>query len=269
MPTIGDRISLGEQRKESRRIQDFISKYFRSSGMNRAVVGLSGGIDSAVVAVLCKKALGADNLVLLYLPEDDSPPEDERHVRKLEEQVPLSTVKKISIEDKVRPFRPSLPNLDRMALANLKARVRMVLLYGMANSLNGLVVGTGNLSEWLLGYFTKYGDGAADLSPIVHLFKSEVQDLAKLLDVPKSIIDKPPSAGLWPGQTDREDLGASYQKLDKILYLFYVEEISAEGIKSRLDFPPDLVDEVIEMIESTRHKRGFSPRLDRTPDHLV
>ncbi|OGB87299.1 NAD(+) synthase [candidate division WOR-1 bacterium RIFCSPLOWO2_02_FULL_46_20] len=184
------------------------------------VFGLSGGVDSAVVGALCKKAL-PDNVLGLYLPcfSQDQDLTDAKAV-----------ADKFSIPTKLVDLQPVCDQLYQqlegkaflhkdksLTIANLKPRLRMVSLYYQANKLNYLVVGTGNRSEAVMGYFTKYGDGGVDLLPLGELLKSQVRELARKLGVPQQIIDKPPSAGLWSGQTDEEELGITYEELDKII----------------------------------------------------
>ena len=197
-------------------IKDFIKIYVRSSGCSRVVVGLSGGLDSAICAILCKDALGVNNVQCLFLPDDTTPLLDRKHV-----QLFINTFhvkcKEIEISPFVLSFHKNLKQKKKMALANIKSRVRMILLYEYANENNSLVCGTSNKSEILLGYFTKYGDGGVDFQPLGDLYKTQIYQLAKYLKIPTPIIKKPPTAGLWLGQTDEKELEMSYQTIDLIL----------------------------------------------------
>lgn len=192
----------------------WIAQSVRNAQAQGVVLGISGGIDSAVCAALAKQAL-EDNVLGLILPchtraEDLQDARTVcRHFQVPYEEVDLSEV----FDHLARLLRSS----NAKFLGNLKARLRMAVLYHRAAELGYLVMGTGNRSEWEVGYFTKYGDGAADIQPIVHLLKKDVQRLARVLKVPKPILTKPPSAGLWPGQTDEEELGFSYKQLDSFL----------------------------------------------------
>jgi len=179
------------------------------------VIGLSGGIDSAVVAALCTKALGKKNVLALIMPE-----KRDQHYKDA-----LAYAKQLGIEYKVIDIAPIVKQFDKVckpankkARANIRARVRMTLLYYYSNLLDRRVAGTSNRSELEIGYFTKWGDGAADFLPIAHLYKSQVNGLARELGVPEKIIRKKPTAGLWRGQSDEGELGISYAELDAALH---------------------------------------------------
>ena len=198
-------------------IKDFIKTYIKNSGCNGVIVGLSGGIDSAVTAILCKKILGVKNTNCVFLPDDATPKIDIEHLDLI--------VKKFNLKCEKKFIDNYLKNIDHLFIkksndiskANVKARIRMLILYEYANMTNNIVCGTSNKSEMLIGYFTKYGDGGVDIMPLGDLYKSQVYELAKYLKIPKEIINKPPSAGLLKGQTDEADLKISYKKLDLIL----------------------------------------------------
>lgn len=181
-----------------------------------AILGLSGGVDSAVVAALLVQAVPPSQVYSYYLPSESNAPSDLHDSKQLAKQLGIH-YETIPIDPLVAAYQAQLGTLSQMGLGNLKARIRMTILYAQANQLGGLVVGTGNKTELQLGYFTKYGDGGVDLLPIAHLYKTEVWALAKTLDIPQSIISKPPTAGLWPGQTDEQELGISYAVADQIL----------------------------------------------------
>lgn len=198
-------------------ISDFIKTYVNNSGCKGVIIGLSGGIDSAVTAIICKKVLGKYNTNCVFLPDEATPKSDIEHVDIL--------VKKFDLKLDKKNIDFYLKNIDDLfikkcnnfALANAKARLRMLILYEYANMTNSIVCGTSNKSELLIGYYTKYGDGGADIMPIGDLYKSQIFELAKFLEIPKEIIEKPPTAGLLKDQTDEDELKISYKKLDLIL----------------------------------------------------
>ena len=178
------------------------------------VIGLSGGIDSSVVACLAKKALGEK--VLGVIMPCYSSAIDEDYAGLIAKMLKIK-IERVSLNSTYDSILGVLPGGKKMALANLKPRVRMLILYYFANSLNYLVAGTGNKSEVLIGYFTKYGDGGCDILPLGDLLKTEVRELAKELRIPKKIIERVPSAGLWENQTDEGEIGITYEELDGII----------------------------------------------------
>jgi NAD+ synthase len=201
-------------------IQDWIKNYLKTAKATSIVVGLSGGIDSAVTAALCTNAIGKDHIISLALPCESSPQdlEDAQFIaRQLE--IKFCVLDLTSVYEKFLDITSNIPKVDKLALANLKPRLRMMALYFIGQSKgNSLIAGTSNRAELLIGYFTKYGDGAADFEPIASLYKQEVRKIAEILNIPKKIINKSPSAGLWPGQTDEEEIGLTYDSIDEILY---------------------------------------------------
>lgn len=246
--------------KENERIKDFIKTTVESANAKGVVLGLSGGLDSAVIAVLAKKALGSKNVHCYYLPEFKVRDFDKEHIDKLCEKFDLryNTIVIDSMLSKIIEF----DNTDNdLVLGNIKARIRMLKLYQYANELNCLVIGTGNKSEISIGYFTKWGDGAVDFEPIGYLYKTEVFELAKFLDIPNEIVDKPPSAGLWDGQTDEGELGITYEELDRALkWIDYVSSNVSIMTKYMLDKEmqkrePGYVKKVAELVKDSKHKR--------------
>ncbi len=195
-------------------IAAWIEETVHSAGAEGVVLGLSGGVDSAVAAALCKRALGEKALGLVMPCE--SPLSDEEDALEVARAFSLDTLT-FRLDGALEALLSILPDGPRLARANLKPRLRMVVLYHVANSRNCLVCGTGNRSEIEVGYFTKHGDGAADILPLGGLLKTRVRELAGELGVPERIVDKPPSAGLWERQTDEEELGMSYAELDRAL----------------------------------------------------
>ncbi len=198
------------------------------------VVGLSGGLDSSVTAVLCKRAL-AKNMLAVLMPCHSSQIDIEYAeliARKFD--IPLKTIALDAVFDLLVETLPSEglePATQRLAEANLKPRLRMLTLYYLANRLNYLVVGTGNRSELAVGYSTKYGDGGVDILPLGNLVKSQVRELAKHLGIPQEIVQRPPSAGLWAGQTDEEEMGITYEELDRYL----TTGKASEQVRKRVD----------------------------------
>ncbi len=205
-----------------------------------AVIGLSGGVDSAVVAYLLSKTIPAKQIYGLIMPTATNQSQDIEDAQSVAEQLGIN-FELIQLDSIIAAYPSAMQTL------NLPARIRMALLYSKANTLNGLVVGTGNKSELLTGYFTKYGDGGVDLLPIGHLYKTQVWQLAKQLGVLQRIIDKTPTAGLKPNQTDEQDLGMSYQDLDVILQaLMNQTQVS--------HFPETKVQRVQQLITAAQHK---------------
>lgn len=226
-----------------------IKKYFASHGKEKAVLGLSGGIDSAVVLVLLVKALGKDNVAALIMPNTK--------VTKMENIMDAqSLAERLGVEHYVLPIDRKLESFEQtpwkqtlLAEANLGARIRAVMLYNYANSNDALVVGTGNKSEFYMGYFTKYGDAAADIFPIADLYKNQVRALAQLFGLPKQFLEKPPSAELWPGQEDEKEMGIEYEELDQLLPLILTKKKVPKEKKST-------VEKILAQIKATEHKRS-------------
>lgn len=206
------------------------------------VFGLSGGIDSAVVAGLAKKAFPNNSLGIIMPCHSD--PIDEEHGRMVAEKLNLR-IEKVDLSNSFDVLFQSIPeeNKSKMAISNLKPRLRMTTLYYYAQNNNYLVVGPSNKSEFTVGYFTKHGDSGVDLLPIVSFVKSEIRELAKYLGIPDIIIEKPPTAGLWKNQTDEDELGFSYDLLDH-----YIK--TGEG-------PKEIVEKIKKMNEKSEHKRIF------------
>jgi NAD+ synthase len=233
------------------KLVSWIREKVADAGGKGVVVGSSGGLDSSVAAVLCRRAF-PEAMLAITMP-CHSNQEDLEHAQLLADQfsIPTKTVALDTTYDallKVLPDDRVAVEVSRLAQANLKARLRMLTLYYFANRLNYLVVGSGNRDELVLGYFTKYGDGGVDIQPLGNLLKGQVRELARSLGIPRPIIDKPPSAGLWEGQTDEGELGLSYDQIDR--YLASGEASAA--VKKRLE----------SMIAASRHKRQAPPVAD-------
>ena len=198
-------------------VQDFIRTYVENSKCKGVVIGLSGGIDSAITAIICRQALGKSKTHCLFLPDSTTPNSDKKHYEIIVKKFDLNSEKRdiTNIVDQISKNCCVYP--DKFSLANLKARIRMAIVYEYANMNNLFVCGTSNKSELLIGYFTKYGDGGVDVMPIGDIYKTQIYQLAKYLEIPNEIISKPPTAGLWKGQTDEEELKLTYKQLDLIL----------------------------------------------------
>lgn len=236
-------------------ISSFLREHVERSGAKGVVVGASGGLDSAVVTALAVQALGKARVVPVLLPAPDSDPLDAEHAR-------LSCAS-LGLKPVIHPIGPILSGLDATigpldarSRGNAKARARMLLLYAEAQQRNFLVCGTGNKSEILTGYFTKYGDGGVDVQPIGDLYKTQVQELGRFLGVPQPILAKPPSAGLYAGQTDEGDMGLRYVELDAVLRLMELNHDLAD-IARKTGLAPAVVAKVDEMVRRTEHKRRF------------
>ena len=232
----------------SARIIRWIRERVKQAGSAGVVVGLSGGIDSAVAAVLAQKALG-ENVLALLLP-CRSLPEDERDALFVADQFRLPR-ERLDLAPVYDAFLKQLPLAGKVCQANLKPRLRMAALYYYANKLNYLVMGTGNKSERVMGYFTKFGDGGVDLLPLGDLTKAQVRRVAKELKIPARIIHRPPSAGLWKGQTDEEDMEIRYRDLDRIIEA--MEDKREPGVSR------GKVNYVKGRMAQSRHKRSVPP----------
>jgi len=239
--------------KAVERIIEFIGKKTKEANAEGVVIGISGGIDSATTAYLAVKALGKNRVFGLVMPYYSNG--DIKDARFVCSSLGIK-FREIQIKEIVDSFRDTVGiNLDKKSLGNVMARTRMILLYTYANSQNLLVLGTSNRSEFLTGYFTKWGDGASDYAPIINLYKTEVWKIARLIGVPGKIIKKKPSAGLWKGQTDERELGISYSLLDEILYQLVDLKWSRENVAKNLNVPIKIVEHVENLVKRSEHKR--------------
>jgi NAD+ synthase len=242
-----------------KRILDFISRQISDAGLKGGVVAVSGGLDSAVTLALSAKALTGYKVSAITMPEQGVTPESDI-TDALEVAAMFGvTCDIIDITPVIQAIYPALPNYDRgdlVSAGNVKARVRMIINYYYANRLGRIVIGSSNKSELLTGYFTKYGDGAADLFPLGDLYKAQVRQLARHLGLPRRIIEKVPSARLWPGQSTEGELGIKYELLDLVLY-GWEQGMDAESIADDLKIETGLVKGVLGRVARNAHKRAF------------
>lgn len=242
-------------------IVKFIRTKVEESTTSGAVVGLSGGVDSSTVAALCASALGAKNVLGLIIPSSITCSEDIEDGKFIAKMLGIEyeIIKLGSLEKAISKICFHYEQANCITLGNVISRIRMVISYCHANSLNRLVVGTGNKSELLIGYYTKYGDGGVDMLPIGDLYKTQVRWLADDLGIPKSIIQKVPTAGLWAGQTDEDEIGIKYDLLDIILHGLIELRMKPVEIAKKLAIPVGTVNRVLSMMQKSEHKRQSPP----------
>ncbi len=235
----------------------FIRSEITRVGFDHAVVGLSGGIDSALSLALAVEALGAENVLAVRMPYKSSSPDSLEHAALLIEQFEVQS-ETIEITGMVDPLIERDPQISKVRKGNIMARARMIVLYDQSEVFKGLVVGTSNKTEILLGYSTQWGDAASALNPIGDLYKTQVRQLSRAMSIPDVIIDKAPSADLWAGQTDENELGFSYEEVDQLLYLLidqrYLPEHCVEA-----GFDKAFVEKVIARMRRNQFKRMQPP----------
>jgi NAD+ synthase len=240
-------------------IEAFIAEAARRAGFERVILGLSGGLDSAVVCALCARAMGARRVIAAMMPYA----EGAQSVADARSAAACAGVEPITVEitAQLDAYFARFPDADARRRGNKMARERMSILYDLSAAYGALVVGTSNKTEWLLGYFTLWGDMAAGIWPLAALYKTQVRQLAAHLGVPEAIRGKPPSADLWEGQTDEGELGMRYEEVDRVLHhLVDLGEAPAHLVKAR--FPRALVERVAELVERTRYKRRLPLTID-------
>jgi NAD+ synthase len=235
-------------------IREFIRQKVEESGAEGVVIGLSGGLDSAVTSRMCAEAIGPEKVLNLFLPSASTPKGDLADAKGFckREGMELWVV---DISPAISAFESMLPEARRAELrGNIAARCRMVVLFHHAKLMNRIVMGTSNKSELLVGYFTKFGDGGADFCPIGDLYKTQVRELARKIGIPKKIVEKTPSAGLWPGQTDEGEMGIGYDELDEVLVGIELN-LPLDEVSKRSGVDAEKVEKVWQMHRASVHKR--------------
>jgi NAD+ synthase len=237
-----------------KRVVEFIKRKVDDSQAEGGVIGLSGGIDSAVTAYLSVEALGSGRVLGLIMPDlRATPAEDVSDARTVASELCIET-KEIDIAPVHKSYMKQLPE-NRLAEGNLRARIRMSLLYYHANLMNRLVIGTGDRSELLLGYYTKYGDGGVDILPIADVYKTEVRRLGETLGINRRVIAKRSSPRLWPGHIAESEIGLEYDVIDRILKMRFEEGEDAAGIASKLRLGKEKVGAILAKNKASEHKR--------------
>jgi NAD+ synthase len=231
----------------------FIREEVTKVGFERAVVGVSGGIDSSVTCFLTAGALGPENVLALRMPYRASSPDSLEHAQLVVDRLGVQA-DTVDITPMVEPLFGRFTDMDDRRRGNVMARMRMIVLYDQSVAFNGLVIGSGNKTEALLGYATLYGDAAAAMHPLGDLYKTQVRQLARKLGVPDVIIDKPPTADLWPDQTDEGELGFTYEQADRLLYLL-VDRYYESGEAVEAGFEPEFVERVSRLVRDSHYKR--------------
>jgi NAD+ synthase len=235
----------------------FIHSEITRTGFSRAVLGLSGGIDSALVAYLAAEALGPENLLCVRMPYKTSSQDSLDHAMLVIKDLGIPHLD-IPITEMADGLISKFPEMSNMRKGNIMARCRMITLYDQSEAFKGLVIGTGNKTEILLGYSTLYGDSAHALNPIGDLYKAQIRQLSREVGVPEEIIDKAPSADLWAGQTDEQELGFTYEEADKLLYLLVDHRYSPEECVEA-GFKPEFVETVVRRVRRNHFKRVMPP----------
>ena len=234
-------------------IKSFLRHHLEDSGRAGFVLGMSGGLDSSLVGKLCADAVGPSRVLGMWLGEGPPEGQDYRDAKEWGGALRIA-FRGLDIAPFVQSFRERLRVDDKIALGNIKARVRMIILYDIARRESRLVIGTGNKSEALVGYYTIFGDGGVDFQPIGDLYKTQVREMARFLGLQPRIIEKVPTAGLWAGQTDEDELGLPYELLDRIL-LGLELRLEPEDIAARAGTTRAMVDHVERLHRATVHKR--------------
>jgi NAD+ synthase len=237
------------------RLNSFLHNYLASSRANGVVIGLSGGLDSSVAAAACTQSLGTDRVFGLVMPTKVTPDQDRKDAVSLAQSLGIgyATVK---LDEIIDTFSSTLPNSqDKKIMGNLTARLRMLILYYYAGVKGNLVGGTSDRSELLIGYFTKFGDGSADLQPIASLYKSQVRAFGRHLGIPEEILEKKSSPRLWPDHVAEKEIGIDYDTIDCVLYLLVDRKLDLSEISTNLKIDPKVVEKIKSMIDSSTHKR--------------
>ncbi len=231
----------------------FLKHSFAEAGFRRAVIAMSGGVDSSCSAALAARALGKENVYPLLLPYGNlnSTRDAEYIIEHL--GIPEANIVTIDIQSLVDPIIAIDSTMDNIRRGNIMARVRMILLYDQAKKRNALVIGTENKTEHLLGYFTRFGDEASDIEPLRNLYKTQVKELARALGLPDEIITNAPTAGLWEGQTDEDEFGFTYEEADEILSMIVDEKASIDAVVAK-GFHRMVVEKVVKRMKDNEFK---------------
>ncbi len=254
----GDEISLEINTSLARKIlTGFIRSETGRAGFERALVGLSGGIDSSLTCTLAAEALGPENVMAVRMPYSSSSSDSLEHADLVIAMTGVQE-KTVSISEPVDAMIRDIPEREQVRRGNVMARVRMIVLYDQSAEFNGLVVGTGNKTEMLLGYTTQFGDAASAINPIGDLYKTQVRQMAAEMEIPEVIIKKAPSADLWIGQTDEGELGFTYEEVDKLLYLLVDRRYSIDDCVET-GFDREFVESVVERMRRNHFKRVMPP----------
>lgn len=235
----------------------FIKTEISRAGFSKAVLGLSGGIDSALACYLAAEALGAENVMTVRMPYKTSSQDSLDHAQLVIDALKVQSLT-IPITEMVDPLIDRFPEMDPRRKGNIMARQRMIILFDQSEAFKGLVIGTGNKTEILLGYSTLYGDSACAINPLGDLYKAQVRQLSRDMGVPAPILDKAPSADLWVGQTDEKELGFTYEEADKILSLLIDQRYTPQECVEA-GFAEDFVRAVIQRVRRNQFKRVLPP----------
>lgn len=237
----------------TKKIQSFLEMQLKKTNSSGFIFGMSGGIDSAVIAYMCKETL-SKKILAIIMPDSKITP-------KKETEDALNMIDKLGFEYKLIDIHPIINEYSKYlepndwAEGNLRARIRTNILYYYSNAKKLLVLGSSDRSEYEIGYFTKFGDGASDVAPIISLYKIQVRELAKFLNVPHNIIEKKSSPHLWKEHEAEKEIGASYEEIDSILYLYLDKKLTKEQITDMTKISPDIVMKVINLTKNSEHKR--------------
>lgn len=235
------------------KLVQFIKKTVRGAGFKGVVMGLSGGVDSAAVAYLSKEALGSRNVIAVLMPYDEIDPDSTKFAGLVIDNLKIRKYT-VDISPMVDAYFKNFPEADNIRRGNKMARERMTILYDLSKKENALVIGSGNKTEIIMGYCTLYGDSACALNPLANLYKTQVYMLARHLGVPEDIIKRKPTAGLWSGQTDEDELGCSYSDLDRLLSSMVDAKSSDDKLKKE-GFDKEFIDRIRKIIKKTEFKR--------------
>ena len=250
-----------DYKKTENRIINFIKKIVEEAKAQGVILGLSGGVDSSLAATICVRALGKERVLGVLMPVSFTPQEDMKDAKELAKWLGIKT-EAIPLESIYNAFSKSLKHDQRgteneIPMANVLARIRMVILYYYANLNNYLVVGTGDRSEFLIGFFTKYGDGGADFYPISQLYKSQVRKLAEHLGVPRKMAYKPSSPRLYPGHKATDEIPLDYEQLDPVLIGLFDKKFSHRQVSKLTGVPIEIVEEIQKRFNKSKHKRTY------------